>query len=453
MSAGSDVETRVLRPSTPDPVAPAVDLVVIAGPDKGRRVRVETSVRIGSMRGTELCLSDRSASRLHCEVTLHPNAITLRDYGSTNGTFVGGRRARDIDLDDGATFVVGETTIRVELAREPGTATPLAAAGARDSFGDLVGSSPEMRRVYALLERLAQNDSTVLLLGETGTGKEVVARSLHEASGRAKGPFVTLDCGAIPENLIESELFGHVRGSFTGATGDRRGVFEEANGGTLFIDEIGELPLLMQPKLLRALEARRVRRVGANQHVPIDVRVIAATHRSLYQRVNQGTFRDDLYYRLAVVELELPPLRSRTEDIPALVARFLEQMTGAPTTPTPEMLSTLVGRPWPGNVRELRNVVERSLSLGWAATEATLRPVGVEGESSSTHATIPTHLPLKDARLAWVEQFETVYVRALLERSGGNVTRAAEMAGVNRRFLQRMMARLGIRSGDASEEP
>jgi transcriptional regulator with PAS, ATPase and Fis domain len=212
----------------------------------------------------------------------------------------------------------------------------------------------------------------------------------------------------------------------------------------------------MQPKLLRALESRRVRRVGGTAQIPVDVRVIAATNRSLYQFVNQGSFRDDLYYRLAVVELELPPLRARTEDIPVLAAHFLEQLTGAPTPPPPEMLSALMGRPWPGNVRELRNVIERSVSLGWATAAATLRP-SVPPPPEITRASdgkpsIPTHLPLKEARLAWVEQFETVYVRALLERSNGNVTRAAAMAGVNRRFLQRMMARLGIRSGEPDDE-
>jgi transcriptional regulator with PAS, ATPase and Fis domain len=448
----SDAETRVLAASAHAKPIPTIDLVVVAGPDAGKRVHVEgAAARIGTHRSCELCLTDRTVSRLHCEISLHPGTVTMQDYGSTNGTYVDGRRVRDIDLGLGATIQLGETSIRIDAAAAAGS-VPLSTA---DRFGDLVGGSAEMRRVYAVLERLARTDTTVLILGETGTGKEVVARSLHEASDRARRPFVTLDCGAIPESLIESELFGHVRGAFTGATGDRLGVFEEANGGTLFIDEIGELPLLMQPKLLRALESRRVRRVGATPHIPIDVRVIAATNRSLYQAVNQGTFRDDLYYRLAVVEVELPPLRARMEDIPLLAAHFLERLTGAPSTPPQEMLATLVARPWPGNVRELRNVIERSLSLGWQATAATLRPHEAQKSAGSGAAggpSIPTDLPLKEARLAWVEQFETVYVRALLDKTQGNVTRAAAMAGVNRRFLQRMMARLGIRGTEADPE-
>ncbi|NUP09209.1 MAG: sigma 54-interacting transcriptional regulator [Polyangiaceae bacterium] len=447
MTAGADAETRVIHANVPAPETRAIDLVVLTGPDAGKRVRVAGgSARIGTNRGNELCLTDRAVSRIHCEIAVRRGAVTLRDAGSTNGTFVDGRRVRDIDLTDGSVVRLGETSIRIE----PAPAAASTPAQPRDRFGELVGSSAEMQRLYSMLERVAQTDSTVLVLGETGTGKEVVARSIHDGSARARAPFVTLDCGAIPESLIESELFGHVRGAFTGASTDRRGVFEEADGGTLFIDEIGELPLMMQPKLLRALEARRIRRVGANTYVPINVRVIAATHRSLYQSVNHGTFRDDLYYRLAVVELEVPPLRARIEDIPVLAAHFLEQLTGSPATPSPEMLSTLAGRSWKGNVRELRNVIERSLSLGWDATAASLRPQPLQ--EGPAHASIPTHLPLKEARVAWVEQFETVYVRALLERSHGNVTRAAAMAGVNRRFLQRMMARLGIRGTDPNDD-
>jgi len=321
-----------------------------------------------------------------------------------------------------------------------------------------------MRRVYAIMEKVAPTDTTVLVFGETGTGKDLVARALHESSRRAAGPFVAIDCGAIPENLIESELFGHVRGAFSGATFDRKGVFEEADGGTLFFDEIGELPLTMQPKLLRALESRQVRRVGSNAAKPVDVRVVAATNRSLARSVNDGSFREDLYYRLAVIEIELPSLRQRRDDIPALAEHFLERFTGTPTPAPPELLSTLLTRAWPGNIRELRNFIERTVSLGIQRPSRppppppSSRAPGQPPSSAQASlppglgALVPVNLPLKDARLAWTEQFESVYVRALLEKTGGNVTRAAELAGVNRRFLQRMMARLGIRSADMGDE-
>jgi transcriptional regulator with PAS, ATPase and Fis domain len=327
-----------------------------------------------------------------------------------------------------------------------------------------------MRRLYAILERIAPTDATVLVEGETGTGKDVLARSLHAASPRASGPFVAVDCGAIPENLIESELFGHARGAFTGATSDRKGVFEEAQGGTLFLDEIGEMPLLLQPKLLRAIESRSVRRVGASTARPVDVRIVAATNRPLARCVNEGSFREDLYYRLAVVSVTLAPLRTRRDDIPMLARHFYAMLTresarrgsserpdsnadsAAPELPE-EFVARLIGRSWPGNVRELRNFIERSVSLGLVET----RPVRASRSSPPTSAlpslegldgAVALQLPLKEARQAWVESFESVYVRSVLRRCAGNVTRAAERAGVSRRFLQRLVARLGIKPAE-----
>jgi transcriptional regulator with GAF, ATPase, and Fis domain len=325
---------------------------------------------------------------------------------------------------------------------------------ARSSFGQCLGGSLEMRRIYAILERVAPTNSTVLVEGETGTGKDVVARSLHEASRRARGQFVPVDCGSIPENLIESELFGHLRGAFSGAQADRKGVFEEAEGGTLFLDEIGELPLAVQPKLLRAIETRSVRRVGSNQERPVDVRIIAATNRSLARCVKEGTFREDLYYRLAVVELTLPPLRARREDIPMLARHFHARLNTGGEPLTPDVLVGLAARSWPGNVRELRNYIERSTLLGFVsepARESRACPVLQRGESVRARAIegmVPLDLPLKDARRAWTQSFETVYVRSMLLRTRGNVTRAAELAGVNRRFMQRLVSRLGIRASE-----
>jgi DNA-binding NtrC family response regulator len=312
-----------------------------------------------------------------------------------------------------------------------------------------------MRRISTLRpsKRAARSDVTVLVQGETGTGKDVVARALHAASPRKNGPFVAIDCGSIAENLVESELFGHARGAFSGAVGERTGLFEEANGGTLFLDEVGELPLALQPKLLRALETREVRRVGSNAARKVDVRVVAATNRPLARAVNEGTFREDLFYRLAVVEVHLPPLRARREDIPALAQHFHDRITGSPA-PLPEaLLKSLLDRGWPGNVRELRNFVERIVSLGWMPSTSDGAPSPPEApKASATTARDPsieiaplisTELPLKEAREQWNARFEQLYLRALLARTGGNVRRAAELAGVNRRWLQRLLAQYG----------
>jgi transcriptional regulator with PAS, ATPase and Fis domain len=425
-----------------------VDLVVIDGPARGTRVRVEKgSARIGSAPGNDLVLADRAVSRAHCEIAVHADRVTVRDLGSTNGTFIGDVSIRDADVQIGAVVRCAGSAFRLEAADEPA----YVAISDKSSFGDLVGASIEMRQVYAVLERVAPTDSTLLVQGETGTGKDVVARAVHSTSPRVKGPFVPVDCGAIPETLFESELFGHVRGAFTGALNNRAGAFEEANGGTLFLDEIGEMPLALQAKLLRAIESRRVRRVGATKETDIDVRIVCATNRRLAQMVNEGTFREDLYYRLAVVEVTLPPLRARRDDIPALAQHLFTKMTGKTDALAPELIANLKSRPWPGNVRELRNAIERAVALGQAKSgiagtqEQSVLPSGIE-------SIVPVHLPLKDARDAWTNEFETVYVRAMLAKTGGNLTRAAEHAGVSRRFLQRMIARLGLRGGDDEGE-
>jgi len=303
--------------------------------------------------------------------------------------------------------------------------------------------------VFDVLGKASSSEATILLEGETGTGKEVSAEAIHKGSTRRDKPFLVVDCGAMPPNLLESELFGHERGAFTGAVSSRQGVFEAANGGTVFLDEIGELAVDLQPKLLRVLERFEVRRVGSNTSKRIDVRIVAATNRPLAESVNDGTFREDLYYRIAVVELLLPPLRSRREDIPLLAQHFFRRYAGDRESMPKELLSSLSSRAWPGNVRELRNFIERSVSLGFSP--ATLAPPPTRDLSHATRLeeVVPTHLPLKDARLAWTEQFELLYVKALLEKTSGNVTRAAELAGVNRRSLQRLIASLGLRDDDS----
>jgi DNA-binding NtrC family response regulator len=427
----------------------SVVLAVVDGPSRGARAAVGSEIaRIGTADGNDLVLSDRTVSRFHCELSVRGNTIIIRDCGSTNGTLIDGVRVREAEIPPGTLVRIGGSAFRVELGEEPA----FVEVSARGGFGELVGGSVEMRRLYAILERLALTDATVLVQGETGTGKDVLARSLHAASPRATHPFVAVDCGAIPEHLVESELFGHVRGAFTGATGDRMGVFEEADGGTLFLDEIGEMPVALQPKLLRAIESRSIRRVGSSTSRTVNVRIVAATNRSLSSSINEGSFREDLYYRLAVVELRLPALRARRDDIPVLAAHFFRMFAGDHVELPAEFVAGLVGRGWPGNVRELRNYIERSVSLG------TVVPRGPEPGSPPLPATgvppgsiesfIALHLPLKEARRAWTKSFELVYVRTMLKMVGGNVTRAAERAGVSRRFLQRMVARLGIKPSE-----
>ncbi len=425
----------------------SAELVLVEGPSRGQRVPVPVSgARVGSGEASDLCIQDPTVSRLHCEVHVRPEGFVVRDCESTNGVSVEGVKFREAEVPPGAIVRVGASAFRIEVGDEPMT-IPISD---RTEFGELVGGSLEMRRVYAALERISPTDSTLLVTGETGTGKDVLARSVHAASRRSAGLFVPLDCGAIPEHLVESELFGHVRGAFSGAISNRKGVFEEASGGTLFLDEIGEMPLSLQPKLLRALETKTIRRVGSNTPVPVDVRVIAATNRTLARAVNEGTFREDLFYRLAVFEVRLPPLRVRPDDIPALASNFYEKLAGPGAMLPDAFLEGLKQRAWPGNVRELRNAIERAVAFGASSSVPVLvirpsvLPPGVE-------AIVPLHLPLKEAREAWLEAFESIYVRAMLEKTGGNVSRAAERSGVSRRFLQRMLARLGIRSTEPDD--
>jgi len=300
-----------------------------------------------------------------------------------------------------------------------------------------------MSALFATLERAAACDSTVLLQGETGTGKDVAAGSIHQESARRDGPFVVVDCGSIAPNLIESELFGHVRGAFTGATTDRAGALEAANGGTLFLDEIGELPLDLQPKLLRVLERREVKRIGGTEVCSVDVRIIAATNRNLRAEVNAGRFRADLYYRLAVLDIQLPPLREREEDLAALVGHMLEQL-GVTDDPraaplrSPELLATLAQHPWPGNVRELRNYVERCIAF---ETQMPLQTPSV----TDPMLLLDPRQPLRIARDRWTRFMERAYLQRLLELHGDNVAAAARAAGVDRVHLHRLLARCGLR--------
>jgi DNA-binding NtrC family response regulator len=315
-------------------------------------------VRIGSAPNNDVTIFDPSVSRYHCELRHTEDGFLLRDLGSTNGSVVSGLRIKEALIQDEVLIQIGRSTIRFVPGHDEARVNPSTDV----KFGDLVGRSQGMRDIFGILEKVSATDLTVTIQGETGTGKDLVARAIHEASPRADGPFVVFDAGAVASNLIESELFGHEKGAFTGATEQRHGAFERADGGTLFIDEIGELALELQPKLLRALEQREVQRVGGAKRIPVDVRVICATNRSLVEEVKKARFRDDLYFRISVVVLSLPPLRDRREDIELLVQAFLSR--GEPKmTAAPDAISVLQNYDWPGNVRELRNVIETARAM------------------------------------------------------------------------------------------
>ena len=431
------VETRIVRDESGERMElPGVKLTVVDGPDRGTEVVAKRGrVQIGTAADADLVLTDTSVSRRHLEVRLAGPRMIVRDHSSTNGTRVDGVQVLEAVIASGALLQVGETTVRVSAVDEP-IVIPLST---RRSFGSLLGSSPAMREVFSILERVAPTEATVLVTGETGTGKELVAEAVHDASPRSEGPFVALDCGAVSASLMESELFGHVRGAFTGAIGDRRGVFEEAEGGTLFLDELGELPLDLQPKLLRALEKREVRRVGESRPRKIDVRVVAATNRDLASEVNKGSFREDLYFRLAVVEVKLPPLRARPEDIPTLVTHFVQRLRPDAPPPSAELLARLSKKAWPGNVRELRNAVERALAL---SGETQLGGSETSAASSGLLAAVLA-MPYKEGFDRWVAEFERAYLEEALRAAGGSVSEAARRSGVTRRHIQRLMKRHG----------
>jgi two-component system, NtrC family, response regulator GlrR len=417
-----------------------------------KEVTIEEVAVIGSAPGAGIVLDDRSVSRLHAELEPQIDGLWIRDLGSLNGSYVNGIRVVQASVPEGGTIRVGTTDIKVTYG-EPALPPHLWEGS---SFGPLLGASPPMRELFGVLAQVAPTASSVLVQGETGTGKELVARAIHEASPRAGEPFIVVDCAALPEPLLESELFGHARGAFTGAIAARQGAFEAANGGTLFLDEVGELPLSMQPKLLRVLESRTVRRVGETQHRTVDVRIVSATHRDLRQMVNLEAFREDLYFRLAVLPVRVPPLRERSVDVPLLLERFLGR--SALTTFGAERLDALVRAPWLGNVRELRNFVERVLAFGpdramalggsptsaAAPDEPVARPAPSSPELDASPSEASLLSELKDFREAWVHRGEAIYLKHLLERHQNNVAAAARAAGVNRTHLYKLIKKHGV---------
>jgi transcriptional regulator with GAF, ATPase, and Fis domain len=431
---------------------PQIELLVEreGGKPTTRTVVVDSDfIRIGSHESNDLVLNDRSVSRLHCTMERSANGFRLNDAGSLNGTWVYGIRVRDADILPDCRIDIGESSLRLRPAATVSETTLPEAI----NLGAMFGGSVRMRRLFHLVRTVAKSSSDVLIEGENGTGKEVIATELVQRSPRGKKPLIIVDCGAISPSLIESELFGHVRGAFTHAVRDRAGALEEADGGTVFLDEIGELPLDVQPKLLRALASREVRRVGDNRLRKVDIRVIAATNRRLDMEVNNGRFREDLYYRLSVVTVRVPPLRERKEDIPILVQHFIRQFGALDKEHlfTPELLEDMSRHNWPGNVRELKNYVERRIALGTemlADVEQDISPrTGVEGASAAPEVSI--EVPFKQAKESVVTRFERAYLEALLAWSGGNVTRASKKARLDRIYLHRLLQRYGLRRGAA----
>jgi transcriptional regulator with PAS, ATPase and Fis domain len=416
----------------------AVTLHVTKGPDAGRSARVDQpTFTIGVGDGADFRLTDPGVSREHLHLVLGPGGVRLRDEGSKNGTFMGAARVHELTLTGDAAVTMGGTVLAIAIAAET-TDLPMSAS---DRFGDAIGTSPMMRHLFASLEKAAASELTILLEGESGVGKDLLARAIHAKSQRAQGPFVVADCGAIPENLIESELFGHERGAFTGAEHARRGVFEEASGGTLFLDEIGELPLDMQPKLLRVLEQREVRPIGAQSPRPIDVRVLAATNRRLTEASRTGEFRSDLFYRLAVVRATVPPLRERAEDILPIARALFRALKHDESVDLPEdFASMLAAYSWPGNVRELRNVIERHAALGRDGDALFAQAEAVVMSADDELARLPYH----EARKIVVDRFEEAYVPRVLARADNVISRAADYAGVSRPSLYRMLERLRL---------
>jgi two-component system response regulator GlrR len=394
----------------------------------------EERVLIGRSPQADLVVDDETVSRIHCEITAEQEGFVLRDLGSRNGTTISGIRVREVCLPSDLRIGVGTAEIsfsvlgRAEQAR----------IYPDNRFGRLLGDSPAMRVVFGRLARVAARDTTLLLEGESGTGKELAAQAVHEASARRDGPFVVIDCGSVPRALLEAELFGHERGAYTGATRARPGAFLHADGGTIFLDEVGELDIELQPRLLGVLERREVKPIGAAQPIAVNVRVIAATNRDLRREVNHGNFRQDLYYRLAVATVRLPSLRERVSDIPLLVRTFLEQLSRQDGVEHPldeGLLQRLMQRAWPGNVRELKNAVEQVVAFGFEEVELEEAP----------HGAPAVVLPFKIAKAKLLEAFEREYLVGALAQHSGNITAAANAAELDRVHFLRLLDRYGLR--------
>ncbi len=436
-------------------------LVVLSSSAKGKKLDLNRPLtKIGKKEDNDLVLDEKTVSRNHVEIVQTEDSYLLKDLGSTNGTFINDIRVKEAYLTPGDIIRLG--TVRAEFVAfdekvqiEPST---------KMEFGPLLGRSRRMRQIFSLLEKISPTNATILIEGETGTGKDLVARAAHLNSPRKNKPFVVFDCSAVAQNLIESELFGHVKGSFTGAVGTRKGAFEEAHGGTIFLDEIGELAIDLQPKLLRALEQREIKKVGSNESNPIDVRVVCATNRNLKKEVSENRFRQDPYYRLSVVKINLPPLRERPDDIPFLIekllasGRFNVDAEGKLkiTRVEDDALKMFTRYQWPGNVREMVNILERIVPMvdGNVITGKDVSFIFEEmerEEEATERMSVDMGLPFKEAKQKIVESFEKDYLAALLRRNNYNISKTAREAGIDRKHIRNLLKKYGIIGEDAPE--
>lgn len=436
-----DEPTREGAARCPLDAVTRLTIAVARGADAGKMVEVQLgeSASVGTATDNDLRLQDPTVSRYHLELAPTRDGIRVTDLRSTNGTFLGAVRLSEALVPRGTQLRLGGTTILVDAS----TSAQATQAQANELPG-MVVASDSMRAVAQRVRATAALASPVLVQGETGTGKELVTRAVHDLGAHKDGPFVVVDCGALPAALLEAELFGHEKGAFTGAERTRAGAFERADGGSIFLDEVGELPLIAQAALLGVLERRRFRRVGSEREQSVSVRILSATNRDLRQEVNRATFRADLYYRLAGARIVIPPLRDRPEDIPALALHFARELTGHDGALDDVILEALSKQTWPGNVRELRATVERIIAFG--AAEAGVEQVDAVPHSAEPEAAHSDELRrYRDAKADAVAAFDRAYLSRLLEQAENNVSEAARRAKMDRPYLIGLLKRYGLR--------